>query len=208
MTAHYHSTVLKYGDDLMKSAVILLFIFLAYHSDAFGQDDLVATDISGRYKISQPKGYGEGFDIWYDGKIIHSVLPKYQKEVLVSDWMGEDTKVLLIYDHLAERGRLVAQPRAFEDILGDGVPNLVFIEQPDTITNHGPWSTAIRVFSLIEDEVVEGRPYFEWIGEAIHFDDFNKDGVFEIVNTDHERYFLYSQRGFPISPCVLIYDPG
>lgn len=100
-----------------------------------------------------------------------------------------------------------SQPELFDDITGDGNPNIVVLERPESIGNQAQ-TKAIRFFSFNGGEVEEFRPYIAKLGEVIYFDDFNGDGVLELVLTDSERHFLYSQGGMPISKYVLIFDEG
>ena len=163
--------------------------------------DILATSVDGKYKIIQPGEWGDGLLITHNGKVIFEIVPKYQKEI------GNNSKVDLAYDSLANRGDIEKQPKAFDDITGDGKSNIFCIERPNRIANHPPWYVAIRVFSISDNEVEELPPILDSIGEGLHFDDFNKDGVLELVNTDQERYFLYSREGMPISQYVWIFDP-
>ena len=89
-----------------------------------------------------------------------------------------------------------------DDITGDGKPDLVCIERQSGLVNHGPWPVAIRIFTIGGTEVIEHKPLIIRIGEALHFDDFNKDGILEFVNTDNERNFKYRKDGLPDSEYV------
>jgi len=72
--------------------------------------------------------------------------------------------------------------------------------------NSVPSPGAIRVFSISGDKVEEFGSILGDFGEILYFADFNKDGTFELVTTDQERYFLYSRDGLPISDYVWIFD--
>jgi hypothetical protein len=63
-----------------------------------------------------------------------------------------------------------------------------------------------RFFTIDGLKVIETEPIKTKTGEVIYFKDFNKDGSLELVLTDCERYFLYSAKGYPITPFVWIYD--
>jgi len=162
--------------------------------------DVIAISADEEYQIVQPGEWGDKLLIVHNGKTLHEIVPKYQKKI------GADAKVDLAYDSLCSRGNLEKQPEAFDDVTGDKKLNIVCREIPGHITNDPSHFMAIRVFSISGDSVEEFAPILDGIGEALHFDDFNNDGVFELVNTDQERYFLYSREEMPISQYVWIFD--
>ena len=160
----------------------------------------IAVSANGEYQIVQLGEWGDKLLIVHNGKTIHEITPQYSEELY-------DSIVDVGYSSLAWRGSLAKQPQAFDDITGDGKPNIFCIERSRRGGNHPPWNVAIRIFSISGDKIEEFT-ILDSIGEGLHFDDFNNDGIFELVNTDHERYFLYSREGMPISQYVWIFDPG
>lgn len=150
--------------------------------------------------IKEPTENGNKMWILQDNEIIHEITPEHQEEI------GYESRVIPLYSWLIGRGSLDKQPKPFDDVTGDGHPNYLVLERPTVLGNYGTHPMVIRTFSIEEDRVREFRPYVGSIGEIIYFDDFNKNGVPELVLTDSERYFLYSKSGMPISRHVLIFD--
>ena len=191
---------------LSKKQIIILWamailVLITISTKATYATDTIAVSADGEYQIIQPGEWGDKLLIVHNGKTLYEIVPKYQKKI------GNNTKVDLAYDSLCSRGSLEKQPEAFDDVTGDKKLNIVCREIPGHITNDPAHFMAIRVFSISGDSVEEFAPILDGIGEALHFDDFNNDGVFELVNTDQERYFLYSREGMPISQYVWIFDP-
>ncbi|MDD3374486.1 MAG: hypothetical protein PHY73_02045 [Candidatus Omnitrophica bacterium] len=138
------------------------------------------------YQFAESEEFGKYINILKDGKVIHTILPKHQRDILKEDWMGDETFVQPFYFWLAQRGSLESQPKAFDDILGDGISNFVCIERPDVLSNHPPWFVAIRTFS-VSDTVEEIETRLLWIGEEVHYDDLDNDGALELVYYDGTR---------------------
>ena len=91
----------------------------------------------------------------------------------------------------------------FEDITGDGIPDLVISEH----VQQGNRYTAfvIRVLSLNKNIVTEYDP-IDGRGEVAYFSDFDEDGILEFVNTDLERDFIYNEDNVPLSEYVWVLD--
>jgi len=185
----------------------LIFILLAliFNSQFCFANELLYEDALGR-QIFKGEGYGQEVIIKVSDDLMLSITPKYSDKISENSPLGGSSEVFLGYVCLVPRGSLKDQPKPFDDVTGDGNPDILILEITDKISNASGHSTAVRLFSVINGKIEESQPYFGMIGEMLHFDDFNKDGVFELVNTDSERYFLYSRDGFPISDYVLIYD--
>jgi hypothetical protein len=184
-----------------KLTYLAMLIFLSLSCFAFADDKAVAASADG-YQIIQSEVYGQYIEVIKDGNSISKIVPQY------SDKIGEGSLIIPIYDHLVKRGSFEEQPKLFDDVTGDGNQDIVCLERPASFSNSPGHDMAIRTFSIIDGTVEENEPIFDSIGAMLHYDDFNKDGIFEIVNTDQERYFLYSREGFPISSYVWIFDPG
>ena len=150
-----------------------------------------------------PESRWDKIEVLRDGEVIHEIVPEHEDKVGKATGVG--SAVVLLYDMLINRGSWESQPELFDDITGDGNPNILVLERPKSY-HKPPHLMAIRFFSIQDGEVVEFKPYVEEIGEIIYFDDFNDDGVAELVLTDHERHFLYSKSGMPISRYVLVFD--
>ena len=177
----------------MKKLLAITFLLLATTS--------YAQNISAEYKVIQSKKYGKKIDVLFKGKLIHEIFPKHQEEI------GEGSLVILAYNDLIRGGHfLKEQPKLFDDVTGDGNPNIIVLERPARFSNASLHLMAVRIFSISDGKIEESEPIIDGIGEMLHFDDFNGDGILELVNTDGERYFLYSRDGFPISNWVWIYD--
>ena len=165
------------------------------------------SNIKTNYSMKPSEQYGKSITISVDDNKISTILPKYKKELsAISIFKNDDTLILPIYSYLCERGSLKENPQAFDDITGDGQPDLVCIERQTAISNHGAKPVVVRIFTFNGINIEEYPPTFMKMGEALHFDDFNKDGVLELVNTDNERDFKYSTDGMPESPYVYIFD--
>lgn len=179
--------------------VFILVIVLSFLSWPMAYaEEILATEDEGGYQVIQPGRWSAKLLIVHNGKIIHELVPRYLKPDKHSDLYID-----LMHDDLVAR-RSLSQPEPFDDIVNDGKPNLIFRE---VLWKGNSSEIAVRVVSLEGDNVEEFSPIYGG-GEVYYFDDFNKDGIFEFVNTDWERHFLYSREGFPISRYVWIFDPG
>lgn len=177
----------------MKIIKIVFTVFVLYYSsNLFAEGKLIIESLSSSNELLV-KG---------DGGMSYKITTKHSQE------LGGKSYITPIYGMLTSRGKLTKQPEAFDDITGDGNPDVLILELPDRITNSPVRNAVLRLFSVIDDDIKESRPYLTEIGEVIYFDDFNKDGTLEIVKTDGARYFLYSKSGMPISNYVLIFDTG
>jgi len=158
------------------------------------------------YSLRESQKYGEYVAIFANNELIAKIKPKYKKEVAdISIFKEDATYVEPIYSVLVDRGD-IPQPKAFDDITGDGKSNIICTEQQTGFVNHGPYPNAVRIFTIDGNQIIEHKPIITTIGEAIHFDDFNKDGILELVNTDNEREFKYLANGLPDSPLVWYWD--
>ena len=159
------------------------------------------------YSLVESEKYGTGIAVYYRGKKLAEIKPEYMGlNPEKMPFQFEQSVLLSIYDSLCERGSLPHQPKPFDDINGDGKPDFVCIERSQSLSNHPPWAGVIRIFSLNKNnQPTELKPIYLQYGEALHFDDFNKDGVLELVNTDNERSFKYHNQGLPLSSEVWVY---
>jgi hypothetical protein len=157
------------------------------------------------YRLSEK--YGQAVFIFNGNKLIGSIRPEYRKEISdISEFKNEKTVIEPVYKNcLADRGRK-PQPRPFEDVNGDGMPDFICIERQSGLTNASLRAGILRFFTVYPDGIEETGSVISGFGEMLHFDDFNGDGIPEIVNTDNERHFLYSAAGYPVSSQVWIYD--
>jgi antitoxin (DNA-binding transcriptional repressor) of toxin-antitoxin stability system len=158
------------------------------------------------YSMQKSQSYGDYITIFADGKPVAKITPKYTKELAkISIFKDDKSRVASIYTDLIDRAN-IAQPKPFDDITGDGKPNLICIERQRGSVNQGPYPVAIRFFTLDGKTLIEHRPIITKVGEVIYFADFNKDGILEFVNTDQEKSFHYLSNGLPNSPLVWYWD--
>ncbi len=114
--------------------------------------------------------------------------------------------VAMPYDRLANRAGK-PQPKPFDDILGNGLPDLVINEYVVTGNNTETYTNMLTIISLDGTNVVE-TPGPLCRGEVIYFKDFNDDGCMEVVNTDREQGFRqFDNDGVPMHKGVWKYDP-
>lgn len=184
----------------MKNVFLKLLVFvLILNFQAIGFCSLSEKDLQvGDYKITSTDQQ-QTWLISYKGKTIYEVKPKFLKP----DETFDSVSIDLIYDHLADRHRHIkTQPKPFDDINGDGKPEVIFIEGK---VRGQFWDYVVRVVSLDGENAKEYSP-IQGTGEVLYFDDFNRDGILEFVTTDNERQWLYDRSGMPISRYVWICD--
>jgi hypothetical protein len=139
-----------------------------------------------------------GLRILHDGHEIY----RYTVRHLAEDPVVMGPYVDLLYGGLADRSDR-PQPRPFDDILGNGLPDLVIDEY---VLRGGVPESMLTVISLDGTKVVE-TPAGHFRGEIMFFHDFDGDGSMEIVNTDWEQGFrTFDSNGVPIHKYVWKYD--
>lgn len=147
------------------------------------------------YRIIRQEGEWNRLTLLRRDKVIGEITPEYVDKFLDASY---DTMwIVPIYDDLVPR-QLHKNIFPFDDITGDGIPNLVIRERPFG-GNNVPF--VVRVLSINQDSVTEYEA-IEGGGEVFYFVDFNDDGVLEFVNTDWENGFVYDEEGMPISEHV------
>ena len=156
--------------------------------------------IFNKYKLIRKKGEWNKLTITYKDKAIYEVTPKYTDAFSLASY--ENTFIGLIYGELIPR-RLHKKVSAFDDITGDNIPDLVFVERPSGGNVY--WPFMVRVLSIDKDKVTEYPP-IKAGGEVYYFADFNNDGTLEFVNTDQEGNFAYNEDGMAISDYVWSLD--
>jgi len=120
-----------------------------------------------------------------------------------SEWA--DRGMNPVYHSLANRAGK-PQPKAFDDILGNGLPDLVINEYVITGNNTATYTNMLTIISLDGTNVTE-TPAVPCTGEVFYFKDFDDDGCMEIVNTDSEQGFRkFDQHGLPMHKGVWKYD--
>lgn len=187
----------------LRIGLFVVLVLLGAISLVFAQTILAQ---SGEYKLVRPGKYCSAIQVLRGDAVIYEVRSEYVKEISQKSGFGEEeTCVDLIYSGLASRGSLAMQPRPFDDVNGDGAPDIVFMERGH-VSNASVHYRALRMVSLKDGKAEEATAFFDLFGEMIHFDDFNKDGVLELVNTDAERDFKYSPDGLPKSSMVIVFD--
>jgi hypothetical protein len=111
-----------------------------------------------------------------------------------------------VYDSLANRAGK-PQPKPYDDILGNGLPDLVINEYVIHGNNTAAYTNMLTIISLDGTHVTE-TPAIPCIGEVFYFKDFNEDGCMEVVNTDWEQGFrLFDKEGIPMHKGVWKYEP-
>lgn len=152
--------------------------------------------------------YGKSITVYCNMKKILVIKPKYKNELAkISIFKDDDALVVPIYSlYLCGRGSLTEQPKPFEDINGDGKPDLVCVDRQEGFQNHGSRVLAIRIFSFDKDRVIDSNPIFIKAGEILHFDDFNKDGILELVNTEDTATPKRDAKNIPISSDILVWN--
>ena len=187
--------------------MVLAFCVSASEAKSINVNQLEERQGNEGYQVAQSGEHGIKLQFFYKGKVIYEVNPRHAEKILPKDGLwGDTTSVELIYEHLAPRGSLQQQPKAFDDVTGDGLPDIIILERPLTLINSSVTPSAVRRLSFNGEKVEEGEPYICDIGEMIHFDDYNHDGIFELANTDTEQDFIFTREGLPISDFVLIFD--
>jgi hypothetical protein len=157
------------------------------------------------YSCRESVVFGKSIAIFADNRKIAEIVPSMHNRIAEAFKIEDKpTRIKPLYSSLADRADF-SQPKPFDDINGDGRADFVCIEYQE-ISNNGSYPAAIRFFSIDGNRITETKSLFIEIGEALHFDDFNNDAVLELVNTDNERHFLYSKKGYPISAYVWIFD--
>lgn len=112
----------------------------------------------------------------------------------------------LAYDCLANRARNL-RPKPFDDVLGNGLPDLVISESVTTGNNTVTYTNMLTIISMNGTNVTE-TPAVPCTGEIFYFKDFDGDGCMEIVNTDWEQGFRkFDKDGIPMHKGVWKYDP-
>jgi hypothetical protein len=153
------------------------------------------------YKVIRQKEEWNKLVLKRGNKTIYEITPVYFLDV-----PNDDVQIKPIYDDLVDR-YLYKEVLPFDDITGDGIPNLVIREYPSLSqwNNYMP-PFVVRILSINQDSVTEFEPIAEGGGEIYYFADFNNDGVLEFVNTDWEGDFVYNDDGIPLSDYVWILD--
>jgi len=156
-----------------------------------------------KYDIVRQEGERNKLTITCNDKAIYEVIPKYTDLLdAYPPASHENTFIGLIYGELIPR-RLHKEVNAFDDITGDNIPDLVFVERPPG--GNAYWPFMVRILSINKNKVTESPP-IKAGGEVYYFADFNNDGILEFVNTDQEGNFTYNKDGMAISDYVWYLD--
>ena len=110
----------------------IIFITLVFlMNNILKAEEILAEDIDRGYKIVQAGKHGEKLIILLNEKVIYEIVPKYSEEVH-EYYEGEskgNNSVYLIYGSLIRGGEnLKEQPKAFDDVTGDGSPDIICLE--------------------------------------------------------------------------------
>ena len=136
--------------------------------------------------------------IFRGGNLIYTYEQRHLKAGL-----GMGPFVDLVYEDLADRSGKT-QPKPFDDVLGNGLPDLV-INESVTGGTAGLYENMLTILSLDGTNTVE-TPVVPCFGEVFYFKDFDNDGCLEIVNTDWEQGFRKFNSGVPMHKGVWMYD--
>jgi hypothetical protein len=155
----------------------------------------------GDYSVITLRGTGSKMHdrifVKYHGEQIYEYKPRYVE--------SQDIEVAPIYDDLANRAS-ESQPKPFQDVLGNGLPDLVINESPLGYNRQEGVVKYLTVVSFDGKDVQETGP-IQWTGEVVYFIDFNQDGCMEVVNTDWEQgFYKFDKAGVPMHRGVWRYD--